>query len=87
MYWRGETFYSQNEIYEGPTEKRTVFLGTRNAEDLQAYLARNPGKRVFFVVEKSRVEKLKTLLADGPRRTLKVLNDTNNKFLLACAQL
>ena len=87
MYWRGETFYSQNEIYEGPTEKRTVFLGTRNAEDLQAYLARNPGKRVFFVVEKTRVEKLKTLLADGPRNSLKVLNNTNNKFLLASAQL
>ncbi|MDX2021303.1 MAG: glycosyltransferase family 39 protein [Deltaproteobacteria bacterium] len=87
MYWRGETFYSQNEIYEGPSDKRTVFLGTRNAEDLQAYLARNSGKRVFFVVEKARFEKLKTLLADGPRQSLKVLNDTNNKFELVTAQL
>jgi len=25
MYWRGETFYTKNEIYEGPTEERTVF--------------------------------------------------------------
>ena len=25
LYWRGETFYTSNEIYEGPTEERTVF--------------------------------------------------------------
>jgi len=25
MYWRGETFYTKNEIYEGPQEERTVF--------------------------------------------------------------
>jgi hypothetical protein len=25
MYWRGETFYTKNEIYEGPQEDRTVF--------------------------------------------------------------
>lgn len=87
MYWRGETFYSQNEIYEGPSEQRTVFLGTRNAEDLQAYLARNAGKRVFFVVEKARLEKLKTLLASGARQSLRVLNENNNKFELVSAQL
>ena len=25
MFWRGETFYTKNEIYEGPPEERTVF--------------------------------------------------------------
>ncbi|HEY5283886.1 MAG TPA: glycosyltransferase family 39 protein, partial [Polyangia bacterium] len=27
LYWRGENFYTQNEIYEGPANERTVFLG------------------------------------------------------------
>ena len=30
MYWRGENFYTENEIYEGPSEERTVFLGDRD---------------------------------------------------------
>ena len=28
MYWRGETFYTKNEIYEGPMEDRTVSTRT-----------------------------------------------------------
>ncbi|MCG5054291.1 MAG: glycosyltransferase family 39 protein [Myxococcales bacterium] len=87
MYWRGETFYTQNEIYEGPAEQRTVFLGNRNAEDLQAYLGRNRGKRVFFVVERARFDRIKALLPEGARATVQVRHDRNNKFLLATAQL
>lgn len=87
MYWRGETFYTQNEIYEGPKEKRTVFLGDRNAEELKAYLGRNPGKRVFFVVERTRLETLRGLLPDGARASLHSVDESNNKFLLAVAQL
>ncbi len=87
MYWRGETFYTQNEIYEGPQENRTVFLGNRNAEDLQAYLGRSAGKRVFFVVERARLDRLRALLPEAARTSLTIRNDTNNKFLLASAQL
>lgn len=87
MYWRGETFYTQNEIYEGPRDERTVFLGARNAEDLQAYLGRKSGKRVFFVVERARLERLRALLPESARGSLTIRNDGNNKFLLASAQL
>ena len=54
MYWRGENFYTQNEIFEGPTAERTVFLGDRNAENLKAWMAKHRGRRAFFVVERSR---------------------------------
>ncbi len=87
MYWRGETFYSQNEIYQGPTQNRTVFLGDRNAESLKEYVARNSGKRAFFIVEKARWATLQGLLPDKARPTLKVVDDRNNKFYLAVAEL
>ena len=87
MYWRGENFYTQNEIYQGPKEKRTVFLGDRNAEDLKDFLGRNPGKRVFFVVERTRYDSLRGLLPEPARPSLKIVDDRNNKFYLAAAQL
>jgi 4-amino-4-deoxy-L-arabinose transferase-like glycosyltransferase len=87
MYWRGETFYTQNQIYSGPLENRTVFLGDRNQENLQAYLGRNRGKRVFFIVEKTRWTTLQGLLPVEARPSLRVLDESNNKFYLALAQL
>jgi hypothetical protein len=87
MYWRGETFYTQNEIYQGPVDKRTVFLGDRNAENLKEYVARNKGKRAFFIVERARWGTLQGLLPPESRPTLKIIDDRNNKFYLAEARL
>ena len=53
MYWRGENFYTENEIYEGPTDERTVFLGDKNAENLKAWMGRHRGRRAFFLIERS----------------------------------
>jgi 4-amino-4-deoxy-L-arabinose transferase-like glycosyltransferase len=86
MYWRGETFYTKNEIYEGPPDRRTVFLGDKNQENLQAWLGRNRGKRVFFILEKTRLATLQGLMPGGtPPLTL--LDQSNNKFYLAVGQL
>ncbi len=87
MYWRGENFYTQNEIYEGPISERTVFLGDRNAENLKEYVKRHPGKRMFFIIERSRIEGLRALLPENVRAGLKIINDDNNKFYLLTAQL
>jgi 4-amino-4-deoxy-L-arabinose transferase-like glycosyltransferase len=87
MYWRGETFYTKNEIFEGPLANRTVFLGDRNQETLQDYLGRNKGKRVFFIVEKTRWGTLRGLVPEYARGTLRVLDERNNKFYLATADL
>jgi hypothetical protein len=87
MYWRGETFYTANEIYQGPMKDRTVFLGDRNAENLKDYLARNRGKRVFFIVEQSRWATLKGLLPAESRESLRRVDERNNKFWLAVAEI
>jgi 4-amino-4-deoxy-L-arabinose transferase-like glycosyltransferase len=87
MYWRGETFYTKNAIYEGARDKRTVFLGDKNQDDLKAYIGRNRGKRMFFVVEQARWGTLRTLLPVEARDSLKIIFDRNNKFYLAVAQL
>jgi 4-amino-4-deoxy-L-arabinose transferase-like glycosyltransferase len=87
MYWRGETFYTANEIYEGPMRDRTVFLGDRNAENLKDYLARNRGRRHFFIVERSRWNTLQGLMPADARNKLRVIDDRNNKFYLAAADI
>jgi 4-amino-4-deoxy-L-arabinose transferase-like glycosyltransferase len=87
MYWRGENFYTANEIYEGPMKERTVFLGDRNAENLKDYLGRHRGQRFFFIVERSRWTTLQNLLPADARSTLKIVDDRNNKFCLASADI
>jgi 4-amino-4-deoxy-L-arabinose transferase-like glycosyltransferase len=87
LYWRGENFYTQNQIYEGPSPERTVFLGDRNAENLKEYLAQHPGKRMFFLIERTRLDGLRALLPEKARPTLKIVNDDNNKFYLLTAEI
>jgi hypothetical protein len=87
MYWRGENFYTQNEIYEGPMSNRTVFLGDKNAENLKEYLGRHHGTRMFFLIERTRLDGLRGLLPESARPSLKVINDDNNKFYLLTANI
>jgi 4-amino-4-deoxy-L-arabinose transferase-like glycosyltransferase len=87
LYWRGENFYTQNQIYEGPMSERTVFLGDRNAENLKDYVAHHRGRRAFFIIERTRIEGLRSLLPEAVRPSLKIVNDDNNKFYLLTAQL
>ena len=87
MYWRGETFYTSNEIYEGPTEERTVFLGDSDDEKLKAWMARHRGRRAFFLVEQSRYSTLETAVPADARKTLKIVDNSNMKFCLASADL
>jgi 4-amino-4-deoxy-L-arabinose transferase-like glycosyltransferase len=85
MYWRGENFYTQNEIYEGPMSERTVFLGDKNAENLKEFIAKHPGRRHFFLIERTRLDGLKALLPITAQPSLKIANDSNNKFYLLSA--
>jgi 4-amino-4-deoxy-L-arabinose transferase-like glycosyltransferase len=83
MYWRGENFYTQNEIYEGPVAERTVFLGDKNAENLKAWMAKHRGHRQFFLVERSRWTTLEGLVPVDARPSLKMVDESNMKFCLA----
>jgi hypothetical protein len=87
MYWRGETFYSKNEIYEGPKEERAVFDTGNADQDLQTWLERHRGRRVFFIFERARQSRLVSLLPAETRGSFKVIHEQNNKFLMAHADI
>lgn len=89
MYWRGETFYSKNSIYDHrmKQEDKTVFLGDHNADKMQTWFRTHAGRRVFFIVERSRFETLRSLLPEASRSSLKAVDETNNKVYLAVANI
>jgi 4-amino-4-deoxy-L-arabinose transferase-like glycosyltransferase len=87
MYWRGENFYTQNEIFEGPPADRTVFLGDRNAENLKAWMDKHRGQRAFFLIEKARMSTLESMVPAAAKPSLKMVDDSNMKFCLAAIQL
>ena len=83
MYWRGENFYTANEIYEGPKDERTVFLGDKNVENLKAWVERHRGRRAFLLVERSRYGQVPGMFPADTRQSLHVIDESNMKFLLA----
>ena len=87
MYWRGETFYTKNEIYEGPTEDRTVFDQEGADDRLKDWLGRHRGSRQFFIYERGQQGHLQGLLPAESRASFKVLDSQNNKFSVAQADL
>ncbi len=87
MYWRGETFYSKNEIYEGPMEDRTVFDMETADEKMVEWFGNHRGNRVFFIYERGRQGHLQGLLPAETRASFQILYDTNNKFSVAQADL
>jgi 4-amino-4-deoxy-L-arabinose transferase-like glycosyltransferase len=87
MYWRGETFYSENEIYEGPKEERTVFDQDGADEQMKDWINNHRGRRVFIIYERGRQAHVQQLFPAETRATFKVLYEKNNKFSLAEAQI
>ncbi len=87
MYWRGETFYTKNEIYEGPMDERTVFDMDGSDEKLSEWVSRHRGRRHFFIYERGRQGRLQGLLPAESRASFKVLDESNNKFSVAQADL
>jgi hypothetical protein len=87
MYWRGETFYTENEIYEGPMEDRTVFDQDGADEKLKDWISRNRGHRHFFLFEHGQRGHILQLLPIEAQSSFKVLDETNNKFSVAQADL
>jgi hypothetical protein len=73
MNWKGENFYTGNRV--------AVFVDLDNKE-LEAWIAKNPGLTAYFVLEHSRLPRLKTVL--GTKRKFEQLTTEhdNNKFLL-----
>ncbi len=87
MYWRGENFYTQNEVYEGPAAERTIFLGDKNVENLKAWMSKHRGKRAFFLIERSRWSQLEGLVPADAKASLHMVDESNMKFCLGEIQL
>jgi hypothetical protein len=87
MYWRGENFYTQNEIYEGPPAERTVFLGDRNVENLKSWMEKHRGRRAFLLVERVRWSQVEGMVPPDAKHTLKIVDEGNMKFYLASVDL
>jgi len=87
LYWRGETFYTSNEIYEGPTEERTVFDQDGADERLKTWAKNHRGRRAFFIFEHYQQARVTDDLPPEARASFKIIDETNNKFSLAQADL
>jgi 4-amino-4-deoxy-L-arabinose transferase-like glycosyltransferase len=86
LYWRGENFWSGNEIMGWPPEMKTVFMKTDNVDFLK-YLndrARAPlGRRYFLITEAGRAPGTKSMVpTQHGRDTFEVLDTSSNKFSL-----
>ena len=87
MYWRGETFYSKNEIWEGPMAERTVFDQDGADEKLKEYMNKHRGRRLFFLMEKGQRSRVEGLVPPETRPSFRVIDDHNNKFIVAQVDL
>jgi 4-amino-4-deoxy-L-arabinose transferase-like glycosyltransferase len=87
LYWRGETFYTSNEIYEGPTEERTVFDQEGADDRLKDWIGHHRGRRAFFLYERHQQGHIRDDLPVETRASFQVVDELNNKFSLAQADL
>ncbi len=87
LYWRGETFYTSNEIYDGPMDERTVFDEDGADDRLKAWLQRHRGRRLFFLYERYQEARIRDDLPPEARGSFRVMDELNNKFSLAQADL
>ena len=86
LYWRGENFWSGNEIMGWPPEMKTVFMKTDNVDFLKYLNDHNRaplGRRYFLITEASRAMGTKSMVpTQHGRDTFELLDTTSNKFSL-----
>ena len=91
LYWRGENFWSGDEIYAWLPEMKTAFMKTDNV-DFTKYLndrTRAPlGRRYFLVTEAGRATSVRSMLpTTRARESFEVLDTSSNKFSLVAFYL
>ena len=91
LYWRGENFWSGDEIWGVLPEMQTALKETDNVA-FKRYLGDRAlapeGRRYFILTEAGRTGSLSSVVpTDTARQTVKVLDTTSNKFSLAVFQL
>jgi 4-amino-4-deoxy-L-arabinose transferase-like glycosyltransferase len=86
LYWRGENFWSGDEIWGFLPEMKTAFKNTDNTE-FTKYIndrTRAPlGRRYFVITEAGRITSVRALLpTQRARDSYEVIDMTSNKFAL-----
>ncbi len=91
LYWRGENFWSGDEIWGPLPELKTALKETDNVAMLRYLNDRTlapEGRRIFVVTESGRTGSLKGIIpTQTGRDTYVILDTTSNKFSLAAFQL
>jgi 4-amino-4-deoxy-L-arabinose transferase-like glycosyltransferase len=84
LYWRGENFWSNDEIWGRFDDTKTAFKDTDNKAFI-AYLEQ-PGRknrRYFLITEAGRARGLKNILpTEQAKATYEILDTSSNKFTL-----
>jgi hypothetical protein len=91
LYWRGENFWSGDEIWGWLPELKTAFVNTNNQEFLQ-YIGdrtRTPfGRRYFVISGATQLPNFKSSLPTlRARDSFQILDTTSNKFSLGAFDL
>jgi hypothetical protein len=86
LYWRGENFWSGDEIWGYLPEMKSAFIKTDNVE-FNKYIndrSRTPlGRRYFVITESGRITSAKSVLpTQRARESFEVVDTTSNKFSL-----
>jgi 4-amino-4-deoxy-L-arabinose transferase-like glycosyltransferase len=91
LYWRGENFWSGDEIWGPLPEMKTALKETDNVAFNRYINDRTlapEGRRYFVVTESGRTGSLRSLIpTETGRETYEVLETTSNKFSLAVWQM
>ncbi|HEY0193132.1 MAG TPA: hypothetical protein VGC42_18570, partial [Kofleriaceae bacterium] len=87
LYWRGENFWSGDEIWGFPPEMKTAFKDSDNTE-FTKYMndrSRAPlGRRYFVITEAGKINGCRPLLPTARGRdSYEVIDTSSNKFSLA----
>ncbi|HEX4458146.1 MAG TPA: hypothetical protein VIA18_09250, partial [Polyangia bacterium] len=83
LYWRGENFYSRNEISSASDpQERTAWAYIDVPKRLHEYLPKHRGRRLFFLVDRTQLNALKSALGASIADTLKIVDDSNCKLYL-----
>lgn len=84
LYWRGENFWSADEIWGQSKETQTAFKDTDNKAFL-GYLSSlgQEGRRYFLITEAGRADNLRSVLPnENARASYEIIDRTSNKFTL-----
>jgi 4-amino-4-deoxy-L-arabinose transferase-like glycosyltransferase len=83
LYWRGENFYTRNEISSAPDPmERTEWAYIDVVKRLHEYLPKHRGRRLFFLLDRAQRGALDKALGPALAATVRTVDESNCKLYL-----